>query len=188
VTTVWLLAAAGPAVAGHWAANGWWDRHYNYPPRPSGYSAIVDRFGPPCNDNARFNREYWPAADDDVLYAVRFHRRLGGAEVPGWAPDEGGRSTNLDRDVRGHIGNQHLDPYVLGGIWGYDCRYKRDPDGDPEWSTHAWGIGVDFNARYEHFGHCHNHTINADVRRIFEDHRWYQLPCDRMHFQYATDY
>lgn len=189
----WLVGLAAlviglPAVAawaGHWAANGWKDMHYNYPPRPDGYSGIVSVFGQPCNSNASAITMYWPAADDGISYRVVFHKKLGGAPVSGWSTGKGGLSTNLDNDVRGHIGNAHLDPYVLGGIWGYYCRYIQ---GTTTWSTHAWGIAIDQNARYEHYGHCHIHTMHPTVIQIFKDHRWVQLRCDPMHFQYATGY
>jgi hypothetical protein len=185
MATVVAVATAGTAVAGHWAANGWWDRHYNYPSRPQGYSAIVSVFGNPCNSNASRQSFYWRAADNGVSYRVVHHRKLGGAPVKGWASDRGGLSTNLDSDVRGHIGNAHWDKYVKSGIWGYMCRYI---SGTTKWSTHAWGIAVDQNAAYEHNGHCHIHTMNANVIDTFKNHRWYQLRCDPMHFQYATGY
>ena len=40
-------------VAFHWSRLGWRDEHINYPSRPSGYTQIVNRFGQPCNSEAR---------------------------------------------------------------------------------------------------------------------------------------
>ena len=55
---VLLTLYAGSAYASHWATNGWYDRHYNYPPVPNGYTAIVNVFGRPCNSNAYYNSFY----------------------------------------------------------------------------------------------------------------------------------
>ena len=40
-------------VAWHWQRLGWRDWHYNYPATPTGYTQIVNRFGQPCNADAR---------------------------------------------------------------------------------------------------------------------------------------
>jgi hypothetical protein len=174
------------ALASHWAANGWFDRHYNYPPVPSGLSEINNVFGQPCSSDANFNRFTWGA--EGVTYNVNFHKKLGGAPTPGWYGGNGGLSTNLFYDIRGHIANNHWDSRVLGGIWGYSCRLKSGST--TQWSTHAWGIAIDINAAHEHDGHCHNHTVDAGVAAIFQNHGWYWglTFCDAMHFQYATNY
>ena len=174
-TLVILVGLAAPALAGHWYINGWRDRHWNYPRKPYGYREIVDTFGQPCSDRARANAFWWKAHDNGVWYEVRFHRKLGGSV-----------STNLDNDVRGHIGNQHLDPYVKSGIWGYNCRFI---DGTNKYSTHAWGIAVDVSAVYEPLGQCHS-TVNYHHDQIWRDHRWTwgKQWCDPMHFQFASGY
>ncbi|MGH8990655.1 MAG: M15 family metallopeptidase [Acidimicrobiia bacterium] len=71
-------------------------------------------------------------------------------------------------------------------MWGYYCKFK---SGTSQYSTHAWGIAVDQNARYEHL-HCHVHTINNNVKNVWETHGWsWGLSfCDPMHFQYADGY
>src|SRR5688572_9130478 len=92
-----VVALAAPASAGHWYRDGWRDRHYNYPPKPTGYSQIVNVFGQPCNDRANENLLRWRAYDTGTVYSVYFHRKLGGSV-----------SSNLSNDVRGHIGNAHL--------------------------------------------------------------------------------
>ncbi len=170
-----VLAVAAPAVASHWSQRGWRHQHANYPPKPHGYAQIVDVFGQPCNDRANRNVLYWRAADNNVVYTVRFHKRLGGST-----------STNLDNDVRGHIGNQHLDRYVRHGIYGFVCRDMRS-GGSP--STHAWGIAVDVSSAAEPAGQCWS-DINHHHDQIWRDHRWTwgRSWCDAMHFQYAGDY
>ena len=178
-------AVGGPALAGHWAANGWRDYHRNYPPRPYGYSEIVDVFGQPCGQRAYNNHSTWRAADNGVYYSFAFHKKLGGVGTA-FVNDEGGQSTNLDNDVRGHISNRHLDRYLQSGIWGYNCRYIR---GSTSWSTHAWGIAIDVSAAYEPLGQCHS-DVNHHHADIWRDHRWrWGLSwCDAMHFQYAAGY
>lgn len=176
---------AGPAVAAHWGKDGWRDEHINYPPVPHGYSAIVDVFGKPCNQNARKISMSWPASDNGVLYTFKFHRKLGGKGTA-WLKDKGGASTNLDNDVRGHIGNQHLGEYVRHGIWGYNCRYIA---GTTKWSTHAWGIAVDVSSAWEPAGQCYS-KVNYHHDQIWKDHgwKWGKQWCDAMHFQYARNY
>jgi hypothetical protein len=166
---------AGPAKAYHHHQQGWRDQHRHYPPRPNGYGQIVNVFGVPCNDNARRNYFEWRAADNGVWYAVRFHRKLGGEA-----------SSNLDNDVRGHIMNAHLSPYIRHGIYGYNCRYIA---GTSKYSTHAWGIAIDVSSAEEWNGKCHS-TVNRHHDHIWRNHGWsWGLSwCDPMHFQYATGY
>lgn len=182
-----VLLVAPTAMAGHWAKYGWEDRHYRYPAKPSGYSAIVSAFGEPgpgsntgCKDNpdSRGNRFNWYTADDGKTYAVVFHKKLGGTT-----------SSNLDNDVRGHIANAHWDADVKSGIWGHLCRKIA---GTTKWSTHSWGIAVDQNARYEHVGsdHKHCHSVTSRVAGVWTDHQWTHGVSfgDCMHFQYASGY
>lgn len=168
-------ALAAPALAGHWYKGGWRDRHYNYPPKPNGYSEIVKVFGQPCNANANARTLYWRAADNGVNYRVNFHKKLGGAT-----------SSNLDNDVRGHIGNAHLDQYVRHGIYGFLCRDTRSGSGT---STHSWGIAVDVSSAKEPYKQCYS-TVNHNHAYIWRDHRWTwgKSWCDPMHFQYASGY
>jgi hypothetical protein len=176
---------AGPSTAYHWARQGWRDHHHKYPIKPSGYAEIVQRFGQPCNADTNHNHVAWRAADDGVFYPVRFHRKLGGKGTE-MVSDNGGQSTNLDNDVKGHIRNEHLTEHVLSGIYGYNCRYIA---GTTKWSTHAWGIAIDVSSRYEPNGQCHS-THNKHHAQIWKDHRWKwgKSFCDPMHFQYAKDY
>ncbi len=184
-----LVLAAGsllPLIVGwHWAQLGWRDHHFNYPSTPSGYTQIVNTFGQPCSAAAHAISMSWPAANNGVTYNVRFHRKLGGYPTE-MVADKGGRSTNLDNDVYGHIQNNHLSQYTKSGIWGYACRYIA---GTTSWSTHAFGIAVDISASYEHSGSCAS-SVNYNFAQIFRDHgwRWGLDFCDPMHFQYAFNY
>lgn len=188
-----LVGLTVPSVAGHFAANGWWDRHYNYPPRPVGRTEIVNTFGQPCaevpNGPVNYNRIRWVAKDNGKAYRLNFHKKLGGAAVPGWYKGNGGGSTNLYPDVNGHHGNEHIG--LKSSIWGYLCK---DIAGQPGVkSTHAWGISFDSNTTYEHFGsNCHNHehSFGQRVKEILWGHNWYFGVnfCDPVHWQYATGY
>jgi hypothetical protein len=181
-----LLLLSPLLVGWHWHRLGWTDEHDNYPKRPSGYAQIVNVFGEPCSDAAHAVWMDWYAPDDEKTYRVWFHRKLGGRGTA-MVSDKGGRSTNLDNDVYGHIRNQHLEGYALSGIWGYACRYI---SGTTKWSTHAWGIAVDVSARYEHYpSHYHSH-VNFHHADVWTNHRWYwgRAFGDAMHFQYADSY
>lgn len=172
-------------VANHWGQAGWRDRHYRYPARPSSYTQIVNRFGQPCNSNARAIRMSWRASDTGQTYSFKFHRKLGGypTEMVG---NKGGRSTNLDNDVYGHIQNSHLQQYVRHGIYGYLCRTIR---GSSKWSTHAFGIAVDVSSAEEYQSKTYS-TVNYRHAPIWQNHGWYWGLNfnDPMHFQYATGY
>jgi hypothetical protein len=172
-------------LAFHFALEGWRDRHYNYPSRPDGYTQIVNRFGQPCNDNAKAIPMSWVAADNGVSYSFRFHKKLGGYPTE-LVRNKGGLSTNLDNDVYGHINNDHLQPYVRHGIYGYACRLKRNGS---TYSTHAFGIAVDVSSAEEYMGKCSS-SVNKYHAPIWKNHNWYWglAFCDPMHFQYATGY
>ncbi len=181
-----LVIAAMPLLVGwHWAKLGWRDHHYNYPGTPTGYTQIVNKFGQPCNSNAYAIKMAWKAADNGVTYYPKFHRKLGGYPTE-MVSDKGGKSTNLDNDVYGHIQNDHLSQYTKSGIWGYLCRYI---DGTTTWSTHAFGIAIDISASYEHQGTCSS-VVNKYFAYEFKNHgwRWGLDFCDPMHFQYAFGY
>jgi hypothetical protein len=180
-----VVALAIPIVAWHWSRLGWRDRHYNYPARPDGYTQIVNRFGQPCSAASSAISMSWVAADSGQTYSFRFHRKLGGYPTE-MVSDKGGNSTNLDNDVYGHVQNDHLQPYVEHGIYGYACRAKRNSN---EWSTHAWGIAIDVSSAEEYMGKCSS-TVNKYHAPIWRDHSWYWglAFCDPMHFQYATGY
>ena len=181
-----LVAIVPLIVAWHYARLGWRDKHYNYPARPTSYTQIVNRFGQPCSADARAISMPWTAADTGATYTVIFHRKLGGYPTE-MNSDKGGRSTNLDNDVYGHIQNAHLQPYVKHGIYGYACRYQRGSSS--LWSTHAFGIAIDVSSAEEYQGRCTSST-NRYHASIWQDHNWHWLlpNCDPMHFQYAINY
>jgi hypothetical protein len=183
--TVVVLLVLPLLGAWHWARLGWWDRHYNYPATPQSYAQIINRFGQPCSADAHAVWLNWTATDNGVTYKVWFHKKLGGYPTE-MISDKGGRSTNLDNDVYGHIQNDHLTAYTKSGIWGYACRYIK---GTTSWSTHAFGIAVDISASFEPMGTCSS-SVNYHFAQIFKDHgwRWGLDFCDPMHFQYAFGY
>lgn len=169
-------------IAANW--DEWQDLHVNYPARPSGYAQIVNRFGPPCGEAASAIRRKWTASNG-TAYTVVFHRKLGGMKTA-VLNDQGGRSTNLDNDVWGHINVRGEGRYVRPGIYGYACRYIK---GTTTWSTHAWGIAVDVSAAQEPSGACTS-SVNFNHADIWKRHGWYWglAFCDPMHFQYADNY
>ena len=154
-----------------------------YPAVPNGLTAINNTFGTRCTSNSNFNKFTWLA--EGASWNVNFHKKLGGAPVPGWYAGNGGGSTNLFYDVRGHIANGHMT--VLGGIGAYNCRLV---SGTNVWSTHAWGIAIDINWNHETPGDCTPNTIPTNVSGTFQNHGWeWGIKfCDAMHFQYATGY
>ena len=185
-----VLLAAAPAAANHFYVEyGWRDRHVLWPTRPSGYNQIVATFGQPCNSAVDDNKTFWTTQDDGKSYALYYHSKLGGYGKFYGGTGATNRSSNLNNDVRGHIRNNHLGGAIKSGVWGYKCRYIA---GTSKYSTHAWGIAVDQNARYEHVGsaHHHCHTVLAAVADIWKTHRWIHGINfgDCMHFQYAQDY
>jgi D-alanyl-D-alanine carboxypeptidase len=186
VSMLGLALVIPVVVAWHYARLGWTDRHENYPSRPTSYTQIVNRFGQPCSDAAHKISQLWTAADTGDTYTVWFHRKLGGAPTE-MISDKGGTSTNLDNDVYGHIQNQHLQPYLQHGIYGYACRYQRGSTST--WSTHAFGIAIDVSSADEYQGKCTS-SVNRYTSQIWKDHNWYWglAFCDPMHFQYAINY
>ena len=172
-------------VAFHWGQLGWRDHHYNYPSRPAGYTQIVNRFGQPCSANASAISMSWRAADTGTTYTFRFHKKLGGYPTE-MLSGKGGTSTNLDNDVYGHIQNDHLQAYIEHGIYGYNCRLKRNGS---EYSTHAFGIAIDVSSAEEYMGKCTS-SVNRNHAYVWQNHNWYWglAFCDPMHFQYATGY
>jgi hypothetical protein len=184
-----LLVSGGvlllPLIGWHWASKGWIDHHINYPAVPNGYNEIVNTFGLPCNDNAHAVWTTVREADTGNEKTVWFHRKLGGlgTEV---ISNKGGKSTNFDNDVFGHIKNKHLMEYVKSGVGGYNCRYIA---GTTKYSTHAWGIAIDVSWNYEPNGDCSS-NVNYHHSAIWKSHNWTWGAgwCDPMHFQYATGY
>ena len=182
-----LLALAAPlALAASINPTGWRDLHQNYPTVPQSYTQLVERFGNPCSAAASAIALRWRAADTGTLYTVRFHRKLGGMATAIVA-DQGGRSTNLDNDVYGHVAFSTLASAAQHGIYGYACRAKRsDPN---QWSVHAFGAALDISSAVEPMGQCTS-VVNDRLAPTFQGHGWsWGLSfCDPMHFQYVINY
>ena len=181
-----VVMVALPVLTGwHYATQGWRDHHTGYPPVPSGYTAIVNTFGQPCNANAHAVWMSVRLADTGLYKTVWFHKKLGGMATE-MLSGKGGSSTNLDNDVFGHIKNNHLTQYVKTDVGSYACRAMRSGSA---WSTHAWGIAIDVSWLYEPNNQCYS-TTNYNFASIFQSHGWtWGLAwCDPMHFQYATNY
>lgn len=185
LTLVGCVGLMLPLVGWHYAQQGWVDHHTNYPPVPYGYSQIVNTFGLPCNDNANAVWMTVRLADTGVYKTIYFHRKLGGLGTE-MLSDKGGKSTNLDNDVFGHIKNNHLTEYVKTDVGSYVCRYIA---GTTKYSTHAWGIAVDVSWLYEPNGDCTS-NVNYHHAKIWKNHGWTWGAdwCDPMHFQYAQGY
>lgn len=179
------LALAVPFIVG-WKHGAWNDYHINYPRTPHGYQQIVKTFGKPCSRAASHNRMAWKAADNGVVYHPHFHRKLGGVGTEE-VRARGGRSTNLDNDIYGHIRTRGLGRFVKSGIWGYSCRFIA---GTTTWSTHAWGIAIDVSASFEPCCDNHHSRVNFHTASIWKHHgwEWGKVFGDPMHFQYATGY
>lgn len=177
----------------------WSHKHLNYPTRPYQLDEINRVFGyvnpdtdpPTCQERHRGNFMKWKSADhdnndpiwpSDDRWSVYFHNKLGGTG-----------SSNLDWDVKGHYKHDGWMPKLLGGIFGYHCRFKTGSTYRA--STHSWGIAVDINARQEHYGHTHAcHTVTKGMANVWSNHKWYWganfkgNSKDCMHFQYARGY
>lgn len=177
-----LVLVLPSLLAANWAE--WQDMHVNYPARPSGYTQIVNRFGQPCGEPTHAVRRRWDASNGQT-YVLYFHRKLGGMRTA-ILNDQGGRSTNLDNDVWGHINVRNEERYLKPGIYAYACRYIK---GTTTWSTHAWGIAVDVSSAVEPYGACTS-TVNHNHADIWRRHGWIWgiAFCDPMHFQYADSY
>jgi hypothetical protein len=176
------------AHANHYYTDyGWRDQHLKWPPLPSGYWGIVRVFGKPCNGAANDNLSNWTAADDQKVYPVRYHFKLGGYGKFYGGTGSLQRSSNFNNDIRGHIRNEHYAGYVTHGIYGYICRRI---SGSSKWSTHAWGIAVDINSAANPFPTYRCNGMPDPLVRIWKTHRWIHGASfgDCMHFQYATDY
>jgi D-alanyl-D-alanine carboxypeptidase-like protein len=171
-----VILAAPTAYAFPALDPGWRDKHTGYPAVPNGEAAIVKTFGAACNSAVNDNNVLLKAADNGKWYQVNFHKRLGGAS-----------SSNLDNDIVGHIYASGYDKELKSGIWGYNCRRKRNSNA---WSAHAWGIAVDINSAYEYQGDTNCNTVTTWMGKVWTDHRWTwgRAFKDCMHFQYATGY
>jgi D-alanyl-D-alanine carboxypeptidase-like protein len=181
------LAFPLAAHASHMA--GWVHDHSSVgiPPKPSGYSGLVRRFGEPCNGSAYDSRSYWPSQSArGVAGYISYHHYI---------------AQNVGYNVRNHIEADHMNGAVDYGVYGYNCRYI---SGTTNWSTHAFGAAIDTNSARNPMGQDHWVGIGADGIRhgryipniwkgTFPGHNFYwglkfSSNPDPMHFQYVTGY
>ncbi len=179
-----LLAAPASALI-----TGWVHDHSStaIPPRPDGYAALVNDFGPHCSDQANNARSYWPSQ------AARLQ--------PGYIYYNTYVARDIGYNIRNHIFYANRDGAVDYGVYGYDCRYIA---GSTSWSTHAFGAAVDTNSARNPQGQSHWNGRGADGtdygtyipdvwRGPDPGHRFYwglnfSTTPDPMHFQYVTGY
>lgn len=191
---VWVaaLVALVPGVAqahhAHQVPIGWVHDHSSagVPRRPSGLSALVNKFGPHCSAAAGAARSYWPSQ------AAR--------NQPGYLYVNTYIGRDVDYNIRNHISADRADGAVDYGVYGNFCRYI---DGTTTWSTHAWGAAVDTNSARNPQGQGYWNGTGADGidhgkyipdmwKGSYPGHNFYwglnfSNP-DPMHFQYVTNY
>jgi hypothetical protein len=183
------IVAVTPQVARAVVIDGWVHDHGDagVPPRPSGYTGLVNRFGQPCNDSANDSRSYWPSQSArNVAGYVYYHPYIG---------------RDVGYNIRNHVAHDHRDGAVDYLVGGYNCRTIR---GSTSWSTHAFGAAIDTNSARNPLGQDHWNGTGADGehygkylpdiwRGAYPGHgffwglNWDSRP-DPMHFQYVTNY
>jgi hypothetical protein len=186
---VLAVIATAPPVARAVVIDGWTHDHSDagVPPRPSGYSGLVNTFGQPCNNSANDSRSYWPSQSArNVAGYVYYHPYIG---------------RDVGYNIRNHVAHDHRDGAVDYLVGGYNCRTIR---GSTSWSTHAFGAAIDTNSARNPLGQDHWVGIGADGehygtylpdvwRGAYPGHgffwglNWDSRP-DPMHFQYVTNY
>ncbi len=159
-------AVAGPTVVHAMVIDPWVHDHSDagVPPRPSGYTGLVQTFGQPCSDRANNSRSWWPSqsarnvagyVDGSVDYLV------------------GGYNC---RTIRG---STSWSVHAFGAA--IDTNSARNPLGQSFWN----GKGAD--------GYDYGRYLPNVWRGPYPGHgffwgiNWDSRP-DPMHFQYVTDY
>jgi hypothetical protein len=168
---------------------GWVHDHSSagIPPRPSGYAALVARFGQPCNASANAARSYWPSQS--------------ARNVPGYITYNPYIDLDVSYNIRNHIAADGKDNAVDYGVYGYNCRYI---DGTTSWSTHAFGAAIDTNSARNPLGQPTWNGVGSDGvpyksylpkiwKGAYPGHNFYwgksfSTTPDPMHFQYVTGY
>ncbi len=172
-------------VAFHWARLGWRDEHVNYPSRPSGYTQIVNRFGQPCNAEARAISMRWQGGGQrgDVLVQLPSQAR--------WSSDGDGLGQGREVDqpgqrrVRAHPERpsaavrraRDLRVRVPGQAEQQPVEHPRVRDRD----RRVLGRGVHGQVHVD--GQQEPRVDLAEPRLVLG-----LAFCDPMHFQYATNY
>jgi hypothetical protein len=180
--------AVAPAAAHAVVVDGWVHDHSSdgIPPRPSGYTQLVQTFGQPCSDRANNSRSYWPSQS--------------ARNVPGYVYYHPYIARDVGYNIRNHVSHDKRDKAVDYLVGGYNCRYIA---GTTSWSTHAFGAAVDTNSARNPMGQDSWNGKGADGKDygrylpnvwhgVNPGHFFYwgihwSRP-DPMHFQYVTDY
>ena len=155
-------AVAGPTVAQAVVIDPWVHDHSDagVPPRPSGYTELVQTFGQPCSDRANNSRSWWPSQ------SARMCARSGNHAVSGY-------------NCRTIRGSTDWSVHAFGAA--IDTNTARNPLGQSYWNGKG-ADGVDYGRylpdvwRGPYPGHGFFWGINWDSRP------------DPMHFQYVTNY
>jgi D-alanyl-D-alanine carboxypeptidase len=183
------LMLGSVAARAYYPIDGWVHDHSSagIPPRPSGYTELVQTFGKPCSNAANDSRSYWPSQSArNVSGYVYYHPYI---------------ARDVGYNIRNHIAHDHRDGAVDYLVGAYNCRTIR---GSTDWSVHAFGAAVDTNSARNPLGQDHWNGKGADGtdygrylpdvwRGAFPGHHffwglnWDSRP-DPMHFQYVTDY
>jgi hypothetical protein len=189
VAVTLAAAVAGPTVAQAVVIDPWVHDHSDagVPPRPSGYSELVQTFGQPCSDRANNSRSWWPSQSArNVAGYVYYHPYI---------------ARDVGYNIRNHVAHDHNDGAVDYLVGAYNCRTIR---GSTSWSVHAFGAAIDTNSARNPLGQSFWNGKGADGydygrylpnvwRGPFPGHgffwgiNWDSRP-DPMHFQYVTDY
>ena len=104
-------AFAGPTVAHAVVIDPWVHDHSDagVPPRPSGYSELVQTFGQPCSDRANNSRSWWPSQSArNVAGYVYYHPYI---------------ARDVGYNIRNHVAHDHNDGAVDYLVGAYNCRH-----------------------------------------------------------------
>jgi len=178
-----------PAVAQAVVIDPWVHDHSaaGIPPRPSGYTEMVQTFGEPCSNKANDSRSYWPSQSARNVAGYIYYNPYIARDVA--------------YNIRNHVAHDKRDKAVDYLVGAYNCRYI---SGTTEWSVHAFGAAIDTNSArnpmYQSFwngkgadGKDYGRYLPDVWRGAYPGHHffwglnWDTKP-DPMHFQYVTDY
>jgi hypothetical protein len=178
-----------PAVAQAVVIDPWVHDHSaaGIPPRPSGYTEMVQTFGQPCSNKANDSRSYWPSQSARNVAGYIYYNPYIARDVA--------------YNIRNHVAHDKRDKAVDYLVGAYNCRYI---SGTTEWSVHAFGAAIDTNSArnpmYQSFwngkgadGKDYGRYLPDVWRGAYPGHHffwglnWDTKP-DPMHFQYVTDY
>jgi D-alanyl-D-alanine carboxypeptidase len=189
IAAVVVSVLAVPTLALGQPIDSWVHDHSSdgIPPRPSGYTELVQTFGQPCSDRANNSRSYWPSQSArNVAGYVYYHPYI---------------ARDVGYNIRNHVSYARRDKAVDYLVGGYNCRYI---SGTTSWSTHAFGAAIDTNSARNPMGQNYWNGKGADGKDygkylpevwhgVYPGHfffwgiHWDSRP-DPMHFQYVTDY